>query len=155
MAKNMAYRVTMRDRQFGYDLPAIICFEYTENLELNYKKFADENLEWAKFVIANRVPIEIALKLGFPENNVDQKYDIVIGSTADGCVANIASNLRYGKILPENYKLDIADFLKEDGSTYGMQIVFCTPKSLSCIKYVKCDILDKRGDIHEKKGKRI
>ena len=150
MAKNMAFRVSARERQVKNVFPAVLCFEYTQNLELNYKKFEYENIEWAKFILANRVSDKIAKELGLLDSNIDFRYDIIIGGTADGVVANIASDLRYGKINPQNYNLKLADFLKEDGSSYGTQIVFCTEKSLSCIEYIKCDIIMNRGDNHEK-----
>lgn len=150
MAKNMAYRVSARDRQAKSILPAVVYFEYTENIKLNYRKFEHEDMEWAKFIMANRVPDKIANELGLLDSNVDLKYDIIIGGIADGSVANIASDLRYGRISPHNYRLNLVDFLKEDGSSYGTQIVFCTQNSLSCIKYIKCDIIKKRGDSHEK-----
>lgn len=150
MAKNMAYRVSARERQNIF--PAVLCFEYTENLELKYKKFDYENIEWAKFIMANRVSDNIAKELGLLDNNIEFGYDIIIGGTADGGVANIASDLRYGKISPQDYKLKLSDFLKEDGNSYGTQIVFCTEKSLSCIEYIKCDIIKKRGDNHEKQS---
>lgn len=150
MAKNMAYRVSARDRKAKSVFPAVLCFEYTENLELNYRKFDCENIEWAKFIMANRVSYKIANELGLLDSNADLRYDVIIGGTADGSVANIASDLRYGKISPQDYILNLSEFLKEDGSSYGIQIVFCTQQSLSCIKYIKCDIINKRGDNHEK-----
>ena len=140
----MAFRVSARERQVKNIFPAVVCFEYTENLELNYKKFDFENIEWAKFVMANRVSDKIAKELGLSDSNTDFRYDIIVGGTADGGIANIASDLRYGKMDPQNYKLKLADFLKEDGSSYGTQIAFCTEKSLSCIKYIKCDTIKKR-----------
>ena len=142
MAKNMAYRVAEREQQLGNKFPAVLCFEYEENPELNYKKFELEDVEWAKFILANRVTDEIADALGLPDNNRDSKYDIVIGGTADGNVANIASALRYRRIELKDYKLELSDFFKEGGSSYGTQIVFCTEKSLTCIKYIRCDILN-------------
>lgn len=145
MAENMAYRVAMREKQNSNIFPAVICFEYTENTDLIYKKFKTENNEWAKFVIANRVSEKIANELGLSDRNADFRYDIIIGGTADGRVANIASDLRYGRINPNDYQVNLADFLKDDGNSYGTQIVFCTQKSLSCIKYIKCDTINKKG----------
>ena len=77
MAKNMAYRVAMRDKQNNNIFPVVICFEYTENTELNYKKFDTENIEWAKFVMANRVSEKIANKLDLLDRNTDLRYDII------------------------------------------------------------------------------
>lgn len=142
MAKNMAYRVSARNPQAKNVFPAIVCFEYEENSDLNYRKFDSEDTEWAKFIMANRVTDEIAEKLGLQDSNRKFKYDVIIGGTADGNVANIASALRYGKKDLTDFQLELADFLKEDGKSYGTQIVFCTEKSLSCIKYIRCDIIN-------------
>ena len=109
---------------------------------LNYRKFDSEDTEWAKFIMANRVTNEIAEKLGLQESNRDFRYDVIIGGAADGNVANIASTLRYGKQNLADFQLKLADFFKEDGKSYGTQIAFCTEKSLSCIKYIRCDILN-------------
>ncbi|WNV56942.1 DUF3990 domain-containing protein [Oscillospiraceae bacterium NTUH-002-81] len=138
LAKDMARRVAYRTSS---KFPTVISFEYTENLELNYKEFPCEDMKWAKFIMANRVFPKLANELGLFDSNVDLKYDIIKGSIADGRVANIASDLRYGKIKPQDYVLDLSDFLKEDGYSYGMQIVFCSEKSLSCIRYIECDII--------------
>ena len=60
MAENMARRVAMRYlRNAGIQMPAVITFEYSENSDLSIKKFEDEDIEWAKFVLRNRVTKEI------------------------------------------------------------------------------------------------
>lgn len=144
LAKNMAIRVSefeQRKKNVKNVFPTVISFEYKENTDLNYKIFDNEDIEWAKFIMANRVLPEIANKLGLHDNNYDLKYDIIIGGTADGSVAGIASDLRFGRINLEEYELKLSDFLKSDGSSYGTQIVFCTEDALSCIEYIKCDII--------------
>ena len=40
-------------------------------------------MEWAKFIMANRVSVEIADKLGLSDSNSTLKYDVIIGGTAD------------------------------------------------------------------------
>lgn len=144
MAKDMAKRVLAfekRTKRGNGAFPVVISFEYKENLELNYKKFECEDIDWAKFILANRLTLDIAQKLELTDNNADLRYDIIVGGTADGSVANIASNLRFGTLKPEEYELNLSDFLKKDGSSYGTQIVFCTERALSCIEYKKCDII--------------
>ena len=101
----------------------------------------DMREEWAKFVIANRVPLTIANELGLVDSNRDFKYDVVIGGTADGSVASIASDLRYHRLNPQKYVFSVTDFLKRDGSSYGTQMAFCTNRALACIEYIKCDIM--------------
>lgn len=80
---------------------------------------------------------EISESLALSDNNKHFEYDVIIGGTADGDVASIAANLRYGSIRPKDYILNLSDFLKSDGTSYGTQYVFCTEKSLSCIKYIR------------------
>lgn len=144
MAKDMANRVCAfekRIKRCHNIFPAIISFDYKEDIKLNYKNFEKEDIEWAKFIMANRLFPEIANQLGLLDNNYDFKYDIIIGGIADGNVASIASNLRFRKLSPKDYNLQLCDFLKKDGSSYGTQIVFCTQRALSCIKYISCDII--------------
>lgn len=141
MAKNMAKRVLGGLSKTKKAFPTVMSFEYKENPELSYKIFDNEDIEWAKFIMANRVTPEIARELCLSDSNSDFKYDIVIGGTADGNVARIASDLRYGRLQPKQYSLKLSDFLKQDGSSYGTQIVLCTKKSISCIEYIKCDII--------------
>jgi hypothetical protein len=139
----MAHRVSQKKKRkkMQNSFPSVITLEYKENPELNCKRFEHENIEWAKFILANRITPQIANELYLTDNNRDSKYDVIIGSTADGNIASIASDLRYGNLKPNNYTLKLSDFLKKDGSSYGKQIVFCTEKSLSCIEYIKCDII--------------
>ncbi|MBR5566150.1 MAG: DUF3990 domain-containing protein [Roseburia sp.] len=144
MAKNMARRALEFEKRAkrGNDaFPAVMTFEYKECQELNYKKFEFEDINWAKFIMANRLTLDVVQKLGLIDSNADLKYDIIIGGTADGSVANIASNLRFGTLKPEEFELNLSDFLKKDGSSFGIQIVFCTERALSCIEYIKCDII--------------
>ena len=138
MAKNMARRcIRQTQKDVVNAFPVIITFEYAEKEGLNYKKFEYEDMEWAKFILANRVTPEISKQLELGDNNYDLKYDIISGGTADGVVATKASELRFKKIPIEEFEIRLEDFLKEDGSSYGEQIVFCTPKALSCIEYIK------------------
>lgn len=139
MARNMANRAAASEWRAKNAFPTVLCFEYEENPILSYKKFEYEDIEWAKFIMANRVSLEIAKELCLVDSNNELKYDIIIGGTADGNVAGIASDLRFERLQPKDYSLSLADFLKKDGSSYGTQIVFCTERALACIKYIKCD----------------
>ena len=144
MATNMAKRVAAYETKkinINYAFPSIVHFEYTENKELKYKVFEKNDVEWARFIIANRVTPQTADRLGLVDNNYNHQYDIVIGGTADGSIAGKAAALRYGRLKPDEYQIELSDFLKRDGSSYGKQIAFCTEQSLGCIKYIKCDII--------------
>ena len=112
LARNIALRATAKERGMKDSFSVVMRFEYTEDLKLNYKRFEIENMEWACFIIANRVTERIADELGLKDRNLDGRYDIVIGGTADGVVANVASKLRYGKIKLQDYQLKMEDFLK-------------------------------------------
>lgn len=140
MANNMAKRAYANEKRkkslFNIS-PTVLVFEYEENKSLNYKIFEYEDEEWAKFIISNRVTPEISESLAFSDNNKNFEYDVIIGGTADGDVASIAANLRYGFMCPKDYILNLSDFLKSDGTSYGTQYVFCTEESLSCIKYIR------------------
>lgn len=147
MAEDMAKRVSVfveRTKRIKYVYPAVLSFEYEERPDLNYKKFDCESIEWAKFIMANRVTPAIAKEMGLTDSNIDLKYDIIMGGTADGNVAGIASDLRFGRMNPSDYVFRLSDFLKNDGSSYGTQIVFCTDRAVSCIEYMKCDIIKER-----------
>lgn len=153
MAKDMALKIAKRNKRLNNPFPTVLCFEYTENPQLNYKIFEKEDMEWAKFILSNRLTPELGIKLNLTDNNHDLKYDIIIGGTADGNIATIAADLRYEKLQIESFQLDLSMFLKTDGTSYGTQITFCTQKALSCIKYVDCDIIynEKRWLSWEKK----
>lgn len=141
MAENMAKRASFFEEKYNNEknvFPTVIIFEYKEIPYLKYKKFECEDIDWAKFIMANRLTPNIAEKLGLTDSNIDLKYDVVIGGTADGQIARIASDLRYGRLDVQQYKLQLSDFLKSDGSSFGKQITFHTQKSLTCIEYVKC-----------------
>lgn len=142
MAKDMANRVAayaMKNYRLENPFPAVVAFEYTPDSQMNIKEFMKEDTDWAEFILSNRLPSEIARQMNLPKNNSEQQYDIIIGGTADGDVASIASRLRYKMLLPHEYIINVNDFLKSDGKSYGQQIVFCTEKALSCIEYIKCD----------------
>lgn len=144
IAKNMAIKVSVQEslrKNIKKVFPAVVTFIYKESHFMNCRKFEYENIEWAKFIIANRVTSAIAYELRLNNRNEEWNYDIVIGGIADGNIAGIASDLRFGKIKPKDYILKLTDFLKDNGSSYGTQITFRTKKSLSCIKCIKYDTI--------------
>ena len=144
MAIDMAFRAMAKAEKRGIinPLPTLTMFDYNESIVLNKKQFAYTDLEWAKFIVANRVTPEIASQLGLTDHNHDLKYDVIIGKTADGDIARIAAGLRYGSLPIENYTVDVSDLLKHNGDTYETQITFCTEQSLSSIKYMGYEIIE-------------
>lgn len=139
LARNIALRATAKERGMKDSFSVVMRFEYTEDLKLNYKRFEIENMEWACFIIANRVTERIADELGLKDRNLDATLATTPSAVPPITMSYLPSKLRYGKIKLQDYQLKMEDFLKEDGDSYGKQIVFCTQKSLSCIKYVKYD----------------
>lgn len=73
------------------------------------------------------------------ENNLDSKYDLVIGSIADSKVSEIASHIQNKDVAIE--MVSVYDVLTEDGRTLGTQMSFHTEKALTSIVSMKCEII--------------
>ena len=75
---------------------AVISFLFDESSIpdcLSTKRFDQADLIWAQFVANNRNGFRYIRKMEEPDNNLYGQYDIVIGPTADGDVANITRAL--------------------------------------------------------------
>lgn len=92
-------------------------YRYTENEELNIKKFEKMTDEWLDFIADCR-----AGKV--------HEYDIVEGPMADDTIWNFVEDLVSGEISREAFWA----LVKFKYPTH--QIVFCTQKALECIKYI-------------------
>lgn len=90
-------------------------------------------LEWAQFIVNNRCGSDYVSKVSLPkgigDNNLDKRYDIVIGSIADGRVTKIARNCKGEKRLVT--LTEAKSFLDK---TFGIQYCICTTNGLSMIK---------------------
>lgn len=122
--------------------PAVVtvAFDFREIRGLSYLEFDLPDKKWCEFVINNRRGIEYINNWGKTFHNLDERYDIINGMTADG---NITSIMRVNK---EN-RTEITDVLVKDllpkrHMTWGTQISFHTPKGISCIKLFKRDIIN-------------
>ncbi len=147
MAIDMARRVSAMEKRITgviNPFPTLVKFEYVENNCLNSRVFEYEDMQWARFILANRVTEEIANKLDLRDSNSTKKYDIVIGGTADGSIARISNSLRYDMISLEEYEINLSDFLRSDGTSYGTQVTFHTKEVLTCIKCIGYDIITER-----------
>lgn len=115
----------------------VLEFECDETLfqNLRSKSFEEANTEWAQFVLANRCSNPI-IHASY-DNNVDKRYDIVTGPTADG--ANGAITLLVDALDCNRVKLNLLNyesFSPSSNSSWGTQCSFHTSKSLSCIRLI-------------------
>lgn len=143
LARNMAIKVCLREsiRNPNKNIfPAVVTFDFRENSLLNIKKYEQNNIEWARFILFNRLNTNCIYKLGLSEY-FNNEYDIIIGGISDGNIARTATDLRFGKLDLKDYIFELQDFLKDDGTSFGTQIVFKNEKSLSCIECVKYDTI--------------
>lgn len=138
-AKNKTLRYNRKYRKA--ELAAVIEFDYNENKELNIKEFSTHDREWVNFILANRMDIDTIQKNNITEHNKNQRYDIVKGEIADGCITQKAAQIRNNEI--DFSDIDINELLLDTGDSYGFQISFHTRSALDCIRYLKCDILYK------------
>ncbi len=94
---------------------------------------SDEKLmQWAQFIVNNRCGMDYVLsvssKHGLGENNLDKRYDIVLGSIADGKITKISRLCKKEKrIVTLNEAKDFLD------KYYGLQYCINTEKGLSAI----------------------
>lgn len=143
LAKNMAIKVCMRESIRNPQkniFPSVVTFEFREDSLLNVKKYEQNNIEWARFVLFNRLDKSCIYELGLSEY-FNNEYDIIIGGISDGNIAQIAADLRFRRLDLMDYIFKVQDFLKYDGTSYGTQIVFKNEKSLSCIECIKYDTI--------------
>lgn len=137
-ARNMALR-----KSYNNGSPSIV--ELTLNNDykkaVSYKDFGvissnspeKDMLSWAQFIINNRCGKEyvesVSSVYGYGDNNLDKRYDIVIGSIADGSVSKLSrickAEKRIVTLIEAKHLLD---------KTFGIQYCICTEKGLSVIK---------------------
>lgn len=100
LAKNTAITRYSQDTQkYGAEnvsVPVVMRIKLKSNIiESNYsiKEFLGENIEWKKFICANRWKEVLAHNENLI-HNFDLKYDVVVGLTADGKMGNLKRLLR-------------------------------------------------------------
>jgi hypothetical protein len=86
---------------------------------LSVKKFTEANVEWLRYVVANRS--------GTGKNN---DFDIVIGPVANDRVYDVVESLELGDYSEDEAISRLLTFRLTD------QIVFKTEKSLHCLTYL-------------------
>ncbi|MGM9549986.1 MAG: DUF3990 domain-containing protein [Faecousia sp.] len=99
--------------------------------QFNCKCFDSPDEEWGKFVISNRCKNKEIHNTS--ENNIDKRYDIVSGPTADGkgTLAPVIKAVDSGDCTLDD--IDFASFAPPSSKNWGNQISFHTNESLSCI----------------------
>lgn len=125
----------------------------TNLLDYNIKEFYGENNDWKRFICCNRWYKNIIKYNPCADNNIDAKYDIVIGLTADGKMGQL------GRLLKQdNYSLSdsFIKLLKPFKTTYtkiingkirkqetkAYQISFHNERFVNtCIEYGEYDII--------------
>lgn len=112
----------------------VLVFECDETAvsSLNVKRFDAVDLLWGQFILANRCENEIVHKQY--DHNIDSRYDIVSGPTADGkgTLTPIVEQVNNAEISIE--KADYISFAPAQHKNWGKQISFHTVQSLSCIR---------------------
>ena len=108
----------------------IVCDE-EKFKNFNSKNFDIPDAAWGKFIIANRC-VNKDIHCAY-DNNVDMRYDIVSGPTADGngILTPIIVSANQGTCSLES--IDYSLFAPSHIGHWGNQISFHTRKSLSCI----------------------
>lgn len=101
--KEQAIRMAQRvSRMFGGNA-VLNVYEFDDSIlernELNIRKFDSPSIEWAKFVITNRNASRI--KNPQEDNNIDNRFDIVIGPIADDDLALLFRQFTDGAISVE------------------------------------------------------
>lgn len=136
-AKLMALR-----KAYGGGKPGIIELTLNKNYKnmvivkdfgtLNQNSSDTDIMSWAQFIVNNRNGVSyvdnVSLILGQEDNNIDGRYDIVIGTIADGSVSKISRKCNSEKRLIS--LTEAKEFLNK---SFGTQYCICTKKGLLAI----------------------
>lgn len=131
-------------KSYGYYKPGVIELTLQKNYRdcvivrdfgmITYASPKKDLLSWAQFIVNNRNGIgytrEVAAKAGYEENNLDKRYDIVIGSIADGSVAKISRQCKTEKRL-----VTIEEAKEFLDKSFGIQYCISTEVGLSVISH--------------------
>lgn len=116
--------------------PAVVCFPVNiktlfENL--NYLVFPNENLDWAQFVVNNRVGIKYANEQKYSLNNLFGQYEMVIGHIADGNIIDISREL-----ARSDRSINVTEMYNICEGHFPLQFSFHSEKALMVLKSFKC-----------------
>lgn len=136
-AMDMALR-----KSFGSSQPSIVELSLLKGFDsiISVKNFGavtlsssnEDIIEWAQFIVNNRngesYIKNISSKFGLGDNNLDKRYDIVIGTIADGSVTKIAR-----KCKAENRIITLNEAKNFLDKSFGLQYCISTKRGLSMI----------------------
>ena len=123
-AENFARIKSARNKKL---IGFVSVFEFTDNANLNVKKFENADIDWLNFVLENR---------GFANKKDKNEYDIVIGPVADDAVGLVLNQLiigTYGEPNSEEAKKTAIRLL--DTEKLHSQVLFGTPESIKSLKF--------------------
>lgn len=93
---------------------------------------SEDIMAWAQFIINNRNDLEyvrtVSAIQGYEDNNLDKRYDIVIGTIADGSVTQIARKCKAEKRI-----VTLEEAKKFLDKIYGLQYCISTEIGLQMI----------------------
>lgn len=122
-------------------------------MDYNIKEFYGETLIWKRFVCCNRWFHKIKQINPLCDHNTDQRYDIVIGLTADGKISKLNKLIKKDKYkLSDEFVNNVKPFIttyskiinnkREIYETKAYQISFHNVDFIrSCIRYKGYDII--------------
>lgn len=132
---------TAEQRSFGLCAPLykksdlrpvviVMSFDYDAAKKSSQIEVFDENNHWVEFIANNRNRNFNGIKNKTNNHNRDNKYDIVIGPTADKQISDVH------KIFKKNIPNDFyKNFINPN---YKTQYSFHTEKALEFLKIIKC-----------------
>ena len=138
-----AKRLAMRKADF-LSTPAIVELALKKSFRefLSVKDFGRITLNssdsvligWAQFIVNNRCGTDYVRSVsspgGYEDNNLDKRYDIVIGQTADGAISHIFRQCKEEKRMITLFKAK--KLLEND---YKIQYCISTERALSYLQY--------------------
>lgn len=134
--------------------PYIVEVDYkpVREFELRTVSYPRHSEKWGRYVLNNRLTLDVLSTYNITEHNRDAKYDVCCGEIADGNIANIAYQVNNGMMKPE--EVDYKNFLKNDGGVYPQQYSFHTSKAVSCIKVLSCGTIKNKQKYLDLVGRR-
>lgn len=113
-----------------FKYPVVLSYSVDSKIftSLHTKIFKTTNIEWAQFIINNRCGMDYALGGEYHDQNIDKKYDVVIGYIADGQITDLAKQLE-----KENREVSENELIKIINPHYPKQYSFHTQRALEIL----------------------
>jgi hypothetical protein len=123
-----AIKCALRKAKRTDDDAALLKYEIDASKLRGVKYFSKPTLEWCQFVINNRCGYEYFRATGAGIHNLDGKYEVVRGLTADGNVVDFAQYCLENLCIVQ--KIDIAEIYSK---TYPEQFTFHSERSFKML----------------------